>query len=100
MPLRDGGDGTLLRASIYLGKFAPAFGLEREVEGVGSRYLRYIQDSTGALVVLDREDELLVATADTDVVLAKALCLAKTLAETVQAEYKPWCAGRRDRRPA
>jgi len=67
----------LLRASVYLGVFAPAFDLVREVEGVEGRNLRYIQELTGALVVLAREDRLLAVTADTDVVLAKALCLAR-----------------------
>jgi len=89
-----------LRASIYLGKFAPAFGLEREVEGVGGRNLRCIQDLTGAHVALECEDRLLAATANTDVALAKAICLARKLAETVQAEYRRWCVGRRNRRLA
>ena len=98
-PLRDGVAGTLLRACIYRGEFAPAYGLERKVEGVGAQNLRYIQDLTGAHVAFECEDRLLAATADTDVVIAKALCLTRELVETVQAAYKRWCAGRRCRRP-
>jgi hypothetical protein len=40
----------MLRGCIYLGEYAPAFGLSREIEGVGGRNLRFIHDETGAHV--------------------------------------------------
>ena len=63
----------MLRGCICLGEYAPAFGLRREIEGVGGRNLRYIHDETGAYVSFEGVDRQLVVTADTDLAFAGAL---------------------------
>ena len=83
----------MLRGCIYLGEYAPAFGLRKEIEGVGGRNLRYIHDETGVHVSFEGVVRQLAVTAHTDVAFAGATRMAWNLAETVKATYGRWCAG-------